>query len=120
MKLELLAAAAAGIALGLGASVSDAEAAPKKKNKKKVECFGINSCSGKGACVVTEKQIAEAKKAFPGKYTKSVTTECKGNNKCGAPSHLAWVLKPSAKDCFKAQDNGKKGFIYENGKIRKS
>ena len=53
---HLLAAAIAGVALGSSPST---DAAPKKQ--KKVECFGVNSCSGTGKCVVTEDMIKEAK-----------------------------------------------------------
>ena len=107
MKLELLAAAAAGIALSTGVSAH----APGNR----VKCFGVNSCHAQGACTVTKQQIAAAQEAFPGQYTKSITTSCSGQNKCGAPNHLAWISKDSTKKCFDA-----KGFIFEKGKIKKS
>ncbi|MBQ49344.1 MAG: hypothetical protein CMP10_18340 [Zetaproteobacteria bacterium] len=109
MKKSLLAAAAAGIALGAQVASSEAEAAPSKK--KKIECFGANGCSGKGACVVSDEQIKLTQDKYKGKYKKSVAIECKGNNACGAPNHLAWIPKKTDAECFKAG-----GFIFKKVK----
>ncbi|SMF72436.1 hypothetical protein [Pseudobacteriovorax antillogorgiicola] len=113
MKKSLLMAATAGLALGVQ-SLEPAEAAPPKK-KKSVECFGVNSCKGSGSCSVNQEQIDAAQKTFKGKYKKSATYACKGNNACGAPHHLAWVSKPK-KECL-----SEGGFYFmktESGKLK--
>lgn len=107
MKSEIIAAISGGMIVG--SLAQNVEARPAKKSKA-VNCFGLNKKKGDGACAVSEEQIKLAQSTFKGQYKKAETFECKGNNSCGAPDHLAWISNPSKSDCLQAG-----GFIFKKG-----
>jgi hypothetical protein len=108
-KSVLKQALVSGVFAGLALANAEAQASDPKATKGSVQCFGVNSCKGQNGCTVTTAHIKAANEAFANKYANSKTMECAGNVECAASKgHLAFVSKPSAKECF-----GKGGFLFE-------
>lgn len=89
--------------------------AGSSQGAKPVKCFGVNGCKGQNGCKVSKSQVKLANKVYDNKYAKAKAMSCAGQAGCSHKAgHLAWVKKPSKKECF-----GEGGFIFgkKNGKL---
>lgn len=88
MNKKLIQAALTGLFLGAAVLPTTGIA-----DTSEVEnCYGINKCKGMGNCGIGKKDIEAANQHFKGKYKKSATMDCAGNNTCAAKKGiLSWV-----------------------------
>ncbi len=94
-------------------TINSASAQTPKKGEKPVNCFGVNSCKGTNSCVVTKNNLDKVNAVFKNTYTKNLPHECAGMSECNTKKgYLAWVSKPSTKECFEAG-----GFVFEKNEV---
>ena len=102
----LLMAAVAGMSMAATPAVTDAA-----EKKTEVRCWGVNSCSGKGA--VTDADVKAfrdllGEKEYSSRFGKTGVHACAAHGKCGAADHILNWESASAAEC-----KTKGGYVVE-------